>query len=110
MAPAVIGLSLASTKAEENLENPAQISFYDQYLFGITIFVAIAAITILMVSRRHARKEACLTAWTAAFEDSHCYRPKIEDEEDGKNPEMAHLVGSNTPAVIRYRWAERIIG
>lgn len=47
---------------------------------GVLSFLAIFGILLIPLMRVHMRKEACLTAWTEAFKDSHTLRTKIEEE------------------------------
>lgn len=85
---------------------------YYSILAGFAIFVLIAALVILYGIKHHTSKEACLTAWTEAFKDSHALRTKIEEEDRkaNKDSETAASVKDDSPAVKRYRWAEKIFG
>lgn len=47
----------------------------------ISIFALVAAVAVLVAIRKHNQKEACLTAWTKAFEDSHARATKKEEEQ-----------------------------
>ena len=47
---------------------------------GALAFLALFGILVLPVIRSHNRKEACLTAWTEAFKDSHSHQTKLEEE------------------------------
>lgn len=109
---AVVGLSLASTKTEVSPTAPPQNSVYDLYLLGVILFVALAAVIILIFNKRHVRKEACLTAWTTAFKDSHSYRLKVEENENtaGESSEPALFADADSPSDLRYSWMMKIFG
>lgn len=106
VAAAVIGLSLAAAKTE-------QPDIYGVYLTGIITFVLVAAVIVLFALRNHTHKEACLTAWIEAFEDTHSLQTKLEEEERKAKAEAASAAAptdGTMPAVVRYGWAVKMFG
>ena len=101
VAAAVIGLSLSSSKSD-------QTGFYDLYLTGIIYFLAIAAVIVLLAIRNHTSKEACLTAWTEAFEDSHSLQTKKEEEK--RKADADETAPPAAPSVDRHAWVVKIFG
>jgi hypothetical protein len=49
-------------------------------LVGILAFLALFGALLLPLIRSHNRKEACLSAWTEAFKDSHAHLNKLQEE------------------------------